>query len=180
MFVAKITAPVVNVGQQLFTPYGRGLIIPKHAPRQSCPPSLLHMIVLDVEKIVQQPTVITRSDTSDTELVPHTAPVMPKHYGYSTDSLREITMWIEGAREIRRNHMSHIRSLAISEEEAATYLLAIPEKIFTLQSTDILSSITIGDGSCGFRALRQRPRARISQFTSGTPCQFEMWTMMTS
>ena len=39
MIVVKITVPVVNVGQQLFTSYGRELIIPKRALRHSCPPS---------------------------------------------------------------------------------------------------------------------------------------------
>ena len=67
-------------------------------------------------------------------------------------------MCIPGAREIRRFHMAHIRNPSVTEEEeAVTYLLGIPEKIFTLhiKSTNILSSSTIGDGTCDFRALRQ-------------------------
>ena len=46
-----------------------------------------------------------------------------------------------GDREVRRNHMAHIRSPAISEEEeAVTYLLDIPESIFKLHtnSTDMI------------------------------------------
>ena len=58
---------------------------------------------------------------------------------------------------MRRNHTAHFRRSAITEGEAVTYLLDIPEKVFKLhiKSTDILFSSTIGDGSCGFRALRQ-------------------------
>ena len=81
------------------------------------------------------------SDKSEAKQLPHTAHIVPTHYGYSTDSLWEITMCIAGTREIRRNHMSHICSHAISEEDAVTYLLDIPESIFKLhlKSTDILS-----------------------------------------
>ena len=43
------------------------------------------------------------------------------------------------------------------EEEAGIYLLDIPHKTFQLhiKATNILSSSTNGDGSFGFRALRQ-------------------------
>ena len=63
-------------------------------------------------------------------------------------------MSTEGAMEIRRNHMSHILSPAMSEEETARYFLDIPEKILKLhkKSTDVL---------CGFRALRQAPKRAV-------------------
>ena len=101
MFVAKITVPVVNVGQQLFTPYGRSLIIPKHAFRQAYPPSLLHTIAPNAgEPAIQSISIPTMPDTTEVEGLPHTAAIVPKHYGYSTDRLWEITMCIEGAMEI--------------------------------------------------------------------------------
>ena len=182
MYVAKVTARIVNVGEQLFTPYGKGRIIPKHTNRQSCLPSLLHTTVSYEVKLVTQSIIIPKmSDTSEVEELPHTAPIVPKHYGYSTDSLWEITICIEGPREMCRIHMSLIRNPAISEEEAATYLLNIPEKIFKLhiKSTDKLSNSTVGDGSCGFRILLQASKRAAIQFTSGTTCLLEMWTIMT-
>ena len=63
---------------------------------------------------------------TDCEISPHTTIILPKQFGYSTDSLWEITMSLEGDRESRRNHISRIRNTDITEEEAVTYLLAIP------------------------------------------------------
>ena len=106
-----------------------------------------------------QPSSIPIPDDSYCEIVPATVPrtILPKHYGYPTDSLWEITMSLEWDRESRRNHVSRIRNTTITEEETVTYLLAIPENIFQLhiKSTKILCSSTNGEGSCGFRALRQ-------------------------
>ena len=115
MYVTKFTARAANVGEQLFTLYGRGRIVPKHAIRQSCPPSLLHKTVPYVGKPVEESIKIpTMSDTLEIEEMTRTAPIVPKHYGYSTDSLWEITMCIEGAREKRRTNLSHIRNQARS------------------------------------------------------------------
>ena len=103
------------------------------------------------------------SVNSEVEILPHTAIIVPKHYGYSTDSQWVITMCIAGSREIPRNYMAHISGPVTSEEKAATYLLDIPESIFKLhiKSMDILYSSTIGDGSCGFRLLRQASKRAV-------------------
>ena len=108
MYVAKITARAVNVGQHLFTPYGKDLLIPTHALSQSCPPSLVPKTAVHVLHPAIQPSSIPISDESDCEMMPHTTTLMTKHYGYSTDSLWEITMSLEGDRESRRNHISHM------------------------------------------------------------------------
>ena len=64
MFVAKIAAQVVNVGQKLFTPCGRG------------PPSLLHPTVPHARNHDTQSTSIpTISDTSEVEIMLHNAPI---------------------------------------------------------------------------------------------------------
>ena len=158
MYVAKITARSVSVGEQLFTPYGRGQIIAKHLIKQSCRPLLLQTPTPHVVKPVLQ-TIISPilSATSDVEFVPHIAPTLSKHYGYSTDCQWENTMRIPGAREICRNHMAYNRNPTVTEEEAVTYLLDISERIFTLhiKSMTILSSSILGDDTCGFRALHQ-------------------------
>ena len=177
MFVAKITARNVNVGQQLFTPYGRGFIIPKNAVPPSCPPTLRLTMAPSIPLQVSLSTCHTpllprknsnvsclytstsctpTSDGSFCEVLPHTT-TLRHRYGYSTDSLWEITMTLPSDRVCRRQLTSHIRNMAITEEEAVSYLLAIDENIFQLhiKSTNILYASTIGDGSCGFRALRQ-------------------------
>ena len=128
--MTKITASVVKVIDQLFTPYGRSLVIPKRVIRQPRPPSLLDNLVPHVVVSALEPTGTTvMSDSSDVEVMPHTAPIVPSNYGYSTDSLREITTCMSGPREIRRNHISYIRSSAITEEQGVTYMLDIPENI---------------------------------------------------
>ena len=43
------------------------------------------------------------------EIMPYTTVIVPKHYGYSTDSLWKITMRMEVARGIRRNLVRHPR-----------------------------------------------------------------------
>ena len=176
MFVGKITATVVNVDQQLFAAYNRGLVIPKHVIRQPSPPQLS-----TTAKVTKTSTAVA-STTPNTPDVTYITPpqgdycvVVPqaKCYGYSSDSLWEITMCIPGDRDTRRNHFAHIRNLGTSEDQAVTYLLDIEEKIFQLhiKSTNILYSSTIGDGSCGFRALRQADkRAAIpSHLRATTP-----------
>ena len=143
--------------QQRLSTSANNLIIPKHALRQSCPTSLLRRTAVHVLHPAIQPSSKPISDDSECEILPHTTTILSKKYGYSTDSLWEITMSLEGDWENRRNHISRIRNTAITEEKAVTYLLAIPENIFQLhiKSSDILYSSTIGDGSNGFRALRQ-------------------------
>ena len=176
MYVAKIIARIVNVGQQLFTPYGRGFIIPKHALPPSCPPTLLSQTAVSVSKHASSPSCpptlllkravnlqhldthtssIPTSVDSGYEIIQHT--ILQKRYGYSTDSLWEITMTLPEDRESRRQLTSHIRNTAITEKEAVSYLLALDGKILQLhiKSTNILYSSTIGNESCWFRALRQ-------------------------
>ena len=93
MYVAKITARVVNVDEQLFTAYGRGRIIPKHALRKSCQPSLLHTTVPCVGKpVTQSISIPTMSDTSENEELPYTVPIKQTNVEYSIDSVWEITM----------------------------------------------------------------------------------------
>ena len=88
MYVTKVTAPTVNVGEQLFTPYGRGRIIPKHAIRQSRPPSLIPTTVPSVRTpATQLISIPALPNISEVEVVPHITPILPKHYGYSADSL---------------------------------------------------------------------------------------------
>ena len=127
---------------------------------------------------LSRPTI---SDISEIEEMPHNAPIVPKHYGYSTDSLWEIMMCIDFAREIRQNHMSHIRSPAISEEAAVTYLLDIPESIFKLhiKSTKyctVVPSVMVRVVSGHFG---KHPRERISQSTSETAYRLMIWIIMT-
>ena len=121
MFVAKIITLVVNVDQQIFAPYGRGLIIPKHSLRQWCPPLLLHTISQHVgNPVIQSNITPTISETSNVVHIPQMSPIVPKHYGYSKDNIWEITMSMDDDRKVRRNHMSHIRSQANSEEQWST------------------------------------------------------------
>ena len=78
IFVAKITASVVKVGEQLFTPYGRGLIIPKRVIRQPRPPSLVNTLVPhEVAAALAPNSTMVMSDSSDVELMPHTATIVP-------------------------------------------------------------------------------------------------------
>ena len=59
MFQAKITALVVNFGQQLFTPYGKRFIISKRTIRQSFPISHLHTVVQAVKPVTQPSSIST-------------------------------------------------------------------------------------------------------------------------
>ena len=113
MFLAKITASVVKIDEEQFTPYGRGLIMPKRVIRQPRPPSLVDNTVPHVVAATLEPnSTMVMPDSSDVEIMPHSATVVLSYYGYSTDNLWEITMCMSGSRKIRRNHISQIRSSA--------------------------------------------------------------------
>ena len=67
----------------------------------SCPTYLSHTVFQHAaNSVTQLSSISTMSAAPDYKVIPHTTAIVPKHYGYSTDSLWKITMCMEGVREI--------------------------------------------------------------------------------
>ena len=94
--VAKVTARIVNVGQQLFTTYGGRRIITTHTVRKPCPLSLLHTIDPTIDPLIEQQALLTTASPALT--LTRTSDARSLLKSQSTDDT--ITTWLWNSMDI--------------------------------------------------------------------------------